>query len=82
MPLLHLRAILRVRDRIRLLLDADALAAPQGRAEDLLAAAEWDASRALALRAGHRLLEGGADNDQVHTFARLNYLVAGATVRL
>lgn len=62
-------------------LDADALAAPQGRAEDVLLAATWAVSDAIVLRAGYRTLEGGADNDEVYSFAWLHYAVVGAELR-
>ncbi len=58
-------------------LDADALAAPQGRAEDLLLAATWSFRESLELRAGYRMVEGGADNDEVYSFAWLHYGVVG-----
>lgn len=61
-----------------LVLDADALAAPQGRAEDILLAATWRVRDAVELRAGYRMLEGGADNDEVYSFAWLHYIVVGA----
>jgi hypothetical protein len=59
------------------LLDADALAAPQGRAEDVLLAATWAFRQGLELRVGYRMVEGGADNDEVYSFAWFHYLVAG-----
>jgi hypothetical protein len=31
---------------------------------------------------GYRLLEGGADNDEVYTFAFFHYAVAGVRIRL
>lgn len=61
-----------------LLLDADALAAPQGRAEDVLLAATWAASPDVVVRLGYRMLEGGADNGAVFSFAWLHYAVLGA----
>lgn len=60
-----------------LLLDADALAAPQGRAEDILLAATWDVRDGVELRAGYRTVEGGADNDEVYSFAWLHFAVVG-----
>jgi hypothetical protein len=61
-----------------LLLDADALAAPQGRAEDVLLAATWAVRPEVVLRLGYRTLEGGAGNDEVFNFAWLHYAVLGA----
>jgi hypothetical protein len=66
---------------LALLVDGDALAAPQGRAEDVLAALEYALSDRLAVRAGYRILEGGADNDEVYNFTLLNYAVVGLTFR-
>ena len=61
----------------RLALDGDALAAPQGRAEDVSLALEYDTGE-LTFRAGYRMLEGGADNDSVYAFALVNHLLVGA----
>jgi hypothetical protein len=60
------------------LLDADAAAAPQGRAEDILAAVTWKTSKKVLLKAGYRILEGGADNKKVYTFSMFHYALAGA----
>lgn len=68
--------------RLGLLLDADALAAPQGRAEDVLLAITWTVSDQVELRAGYRTLEGGADNDEVYNFAWLHYAVVGVALTL
>ena len=65
-----------------LLLDADALAAPQGRAEDILLAATWAIRGDVGLYAGYRMLEGGADNDEVYNFSWVHYAVAGVLLRL
>jgi hypothetical protein len=62
-------------------LDADALAAPQGRAEDVLLAVTWQIRDEVGLRVGYRMLEGGADNDEVYSFAWLHYAVAGVDLR-
>lgn len=63
---------------LHFLADGEALAAPQGRAEDVLFALQYDVNRRLALKTGYRLLEGGADNDEVYTFSFFHYIVAGA----
>lgn len=62
--------------------DVDALAAPQGRAEDVLLAATWAFHDKLELRAGYRMVEGGADNDEVYSFAWLHYGVIGLKMSL
>jgi len=80
-PLINFRAQWTISSRFGVLLDGDALAAPQGRAEDVLLALTTNTSQNLQFKFGYRLLEGGADNDEVYTFALVNYLVLGATWR-
>jgi hypothetical protein len=36
----------------------------------------------ISISAGYRILEGGADVDEVYSFALLHYGVVGLTVRL
>jgi hypothetical protein len=62
-------------------LDGDALAAPQGRAEDVLLAARGKLSDHVSAYGGYRVVEGGADNDAVYTFAWFNYAVMGVQYR-
>ncbi len=64
-------------DRWGLLLDGDALAAPQGRAEDVLLAVSHKITESFMLKAGYRLLEGGADNNSVYTFSMFHYAAVG-----
>lgn len=80
-PLLHGRLAGPVAGPIGLLLEADALAAPQGRAEDLFAGLTWSPAPHLAARAGYRLLEGGADVKSVYNFAWIDYWGAGVSYR-
>lgn len=63
-----------------LLVDVDALAAPQGRAEDLLVAGTWRVRPGVDLRLGYRMVEGGADNDEVYTFSWFHAAVAGVRI--
>ncbi|MBN2362710.1 hypothetical protein JXL83_01100 [candidate division WOR-3 bacterium] len=65
-----------------LLLDGDALAAPQGRAEDIFVGAVYSVNPDIGLKAGYRILEGGADNDEVYSFALVNYISAGVIIRI
>ena len=80
-PLLNFRIERRLGDRAAVLVEGDALAAPQGRAEDVFAGIVWHAGRRWSIKAGYRFLEGGADNDEVYTFALVHYLAAGIVVR-
>lgn len=68
--------------RLGLLLEGDALAAPAGRAEDVMLAVTWGVHDKIALHAGYRLLEGGADNARVYTFSLFHYGLVGVQVRL
>lgn len=81
-PLINLRFLWNPSSTIGLLVEADALAAPQGRAEDVLAAVVLRLSDSYAMRAGYRILEGGADNDKVYNFALFHYAVIGITATL
>jgi len=67
--------------RFGLLFEGDALAAPQGRAEDVLLAPYVDISDRLRFRIGYRILEGGADNDEVYNFTLVHYVSAGLSMR-
>ncbi len=80
-PLLYAYARYQATDRVALEAEADALAAPQGRAEDVSLKAVVRLSDSVDLDLGYRLLEGGADNDEVYTFAFFHYAVAGVRVR-
>ncbi len=77
-PLIHFRLLWNITNKFAFLLDGDALAAPQGRAEDVLAALIIKASDKIDLKAGYRILEGGADNDKVYNFTQINYASVGA----
>ena len=76
-PLLSFSAIWFAHPSLRVVLDGDALAAPQGRAEDVLLATVAPLNDHVSLKAGYRILEGGADNDEVYTFSLFHYAVAG-----
>lgn len=72
-PLLHLAADWRFTPGWALTLDADALAGGPGRAEDVTLRLGWEASPRWSIHAGYRMVEGGADVDEVYTFAWLHY---------
>ena len=81
-PLVNFRVLYALRDRFSVLLAGDALAAPQGRAEDVLAAVVYRATDRVSLKLGYRMLEGGADNEKVYTFALFHYAVFGVVIGL
>lgn len=78
-PIINFRLHWKPLDKFGLLLEGDALAADQGRAEDISIAATYTISKHLTIRAGYRILEGGADNDEVYNFALFNYALGGVT---
>ena len=80
-PLINFKFERRLGNRATFLLEGDALAAPQGRAEDVFAGIVVDAGRNWSIKAGYRFLEGGADNDEVYTFASVHYVAAGVVFR-
>jgi hypothetical protein len=71
---------LRVSGVTGLLIDAEGLAAPQGRAEDVLIALEIEPAERFRFHVGYRVLEGGADNEKVYNFALIHYIVLGANL--
>jgi hypothetical protein len=76
-PIINFRLLWKIDDKFGILLDGDALAAPQGRAEDVLLAATYNLSDNFTIRAGYRILEGGADNDEVYNFSLFHYASVG-----
>ncbi len=76
-PLIHLRLDWRWGKKLGFLLEADGLAAPQGRAEDVMAALTLRPWKTGTVRLGYRVLEGGADVDEVYNFALINSFVFG-----
>lgn len=76
-PLLNFKLDWMFAERFGLLLEGDALAAPQGRAEDVLFALQYGLNDKVRLKLGYRLLEGGADVDEVYNFTLINYVAVG-----
>jgi len=68
-PLLHLAADWRFAERWHGILDLDALAGGPGRAIDLGLKIGYDVSDRWTVAAGYRMVEGGADTDDVYNFA-------------
>ena len=76
-PLLSFNLAWTPTEKLNLFMDGEALAAPQGRAEDVLFGIKYNFTDEFSLKTGYRVLEGGADNDEVYTFSLFNYFVAG-----
>jgi len=81
-PILNFRMLWNFKENLGVLVYGDALAAPQGRAEDILVALRYRLSDKLSLKGGYRILEGGADNDEVYNFTLFNYLLVGFSFNL
>ena len=81
MPLLALEGVWRFAPRWSGLLDFEGLAAPQGRAIDTALKVVYDLTPRISLAGGYRILDGGADNDELYTFARFDQAVLSLTWR-
>jgi hypothetical protein len=81
-PIINFRMLWKPYEKFGILLEGDALAAPQGRAEDVLIAATYRVSDRIGIKAGYRILEGGAENDEVYNFALFNYASVGLFIYL
>ncbi len=80
-PLLNFKLNWKFNEPFSLLIEADGLIAPQGRAEDALIALNYHPVDFMTVKIGYRILEGGADNDTVYTFTLIHYAVAGLNFR-
>jgi len=80
-PLLNFRVLWQFQEKWGLLLEGDAAAAPQGRAEDVLLSVQHRLSDKVSLRAGYRILEGGADVEEVYNFTLVHFLSVGITLQ-
>ena len=77
-PLLHFYGTYFMNEFLRGVLEVDALAAPQGRAEDIALLLGWKVHPQGELFFGYRMIEGGADGGgKVYNFAWLHYAVLG-----
>jgi hypothetical protein len=80
-PLVYVRGDFRFTDRWHFLLDLDALGGGPGRAEDLSLKLGRDFADRWQLAFGYRVVEGGADVDEVYNFAWFNYAVVSGSYR-
>jgi hypothetical protein len=78
-PLINFRVLWQFHKDWGLLLEGDGAWAPQGRAEDVLLALQHRLNDHLTLKAGYRILEGGADVEEVYNFALIHFLSTGFT---
>lgn len=81
MPLIYGGLRCQMSDRVAIDFDLDGAAASQGRAIDAALRLETRVTDGTSVFFGSRVLDGGADNDEVHSFATFGYLTAGAQFR-
>jgi len=76
-PLISLDLAYKFNPKFQAVLKGDALVGPVGRAEDVFLGLQYFPASQLALKAGYRLIEGGADVDQVYNFAFFHFAAFG-----
>lgn len=81
-PLVNFYVSYNPSDRLRFIVEGDALASRQGRAEDIFAGISYDISDRFAVKGGYRILEGGADVKSNYNFAWINYIPVGIIITL
>ncbi len=79
-PLIYLTSEYSWNSGVRVGLDFDGLIAPQGRAFDVALMGGYNFSHSLQANIGFRMLEGGADNENVYNFSQVNYLFSSLLV--
>lgn len=80
-PLVSFELSYATSDRLSLSLKGDALVGPVGRAEDVFAGILYEVIEdKVQLKGGYRVIEGGADVDQVYNFAFFHFVDLGMVV--
>lgn len=74
-PLVNLQGRAKIGEKWMFILDFDGLAASQGRAFDIAPQIGYSVSDLVDIAFGYRVIEGGADVDQVYNFAWFNSAV-------
>lgn len=82
-PLVSFKLKYKASDILSLVLKGDALVGPQGRAEDIFTGALFHVpGTGLSFKTGYRIIEGGADVNQVYNFALIHFADAGLVYQL
>ncbi len=79
-PLLNFYVSYKPTDRWSLLAEGDALGSRFGRAEDIFVGAAYHFTPNAGLKLGYRVVEGGADVDQIYNFTWINYASVGLLI--
>jgi hypothetical protein len=80
-PIINFNLLWSLSNKIDFILDGDALGSPQGRAEDVFAGFMYNLGKNLDLKLGYRILEGGANVEEVNNFTLIHYASVGAIVK-
>lgn len=82
-PLISFELQVHPSEQISLMLKGDALVGPVGRAEDIFAGILYTVREdQIMIKAGYRVIEGGADVDQVYNFAFINFADVGLVYKI
>ncbi len=81
-PLVNFYVAYKPAARWTAVLEGDALASKFGRAEDIFAGLSYDINPNFSIKLGYRVVEGGADNDEIYNFTWINYASAGVLISL
>lgn len=81
-PIIHFHVNWQYHKQWSLLFEGDALAVPQGRAEDVLLATTYALKPDMKIYLGYRLLEGGSDSESVYTFSMFHYISIGLQIKI
>ena len=76
-PLINFSLVLNPKEKIIFTLNGDAIEGTQGRADDIFAGFEYSIIHPIAIKLGYRILEGGANVDQVYNFSLIHYASVG-----
>ena len=81
-PLLNFLYNIKLNDRWQAEFDIDAMFSPYGRAEDAFLGLRYEAVPGRSINIGYRIVEGGADVDEVYNFTLIHYAVLGVSVKM
>ncbi|GAB4000902.1 hypothetical protein GCM10028807_55360 [Spirosoma daeguense] len=76
-PLVNFYVAYKANEHWIAILEGDALASKFGRAEDIFAGVSYYINPDFGIKLGYRVVEGGADNDQIYNFTWINYASGG-----
>ncbi|MBN8822929.1 MULTISPECIES: hypothetical protein [unclassified Spirosoma] len=81
-PLVNVNVVYKPDEHWRLWLEGDALGSRFGRAEDIFLGGAYAINQTVGIKAGYRVVEGGADVDEVYNFTWINYASVGLLLSL